>query len=134
MMNAQPLSVNRVGKILCQKRVPLTSYGRRAAAGLSLFVAVISCTQQNRGKSPEQIWKDASPSIVYVTARGVDGKVAQGGDIPKIPSTERYQSILDSFRIHKDFKQMMARSAETASSRCRNLFGVRTTGLIWPLD
>jgi S1-C subfamily serine protease len=47
-------------------------------AAVSLVVAVASCTQQNREKSSEQIWKDASNSIVYVTARGVDGRVAQG--------------------------------------------------------
>lgn len=40
--------------------------------------AIGSCTQESKEKSPEQIWKDASGSIVYVTARGVDGKVAQG--------------------------------------------------------
>ncbi len=43
-----------------------------------LLVAVGSCSQQSREKSPEQIWKDSSSSIVYVTAQGVDGKVAQG--------------------------------------------------------
>ena len=43
-----------------------------------IFWGVVSCSQQPKEKSAEQIWKDASGSIVYVTARGVDGKVAQG--------------------------------------------------------
>lgn len=37
-----------------------------------------SCSQPRTPKSAEDIWKDDSTSIVYVTARGVDGKGAQG--------------------------------------------------------
>src|SRR6266404_7908185 len=43
-----------------------------------LLLRLISCSQQTQEKSPEQIWKDASPSMVYLTARGVDGKLVQG--------------------------------------------------------
>ena len=43
-----------------------------------VLVAVVSCSQQSKEKSPEQIWKDVSGSIVYVTAKRVDGNVAQG--------------------------------------------------------
>ena len=43
-----------------------------------IFLAIGSCTQESKEKSPEQIWKDASESIVYVTARGLDGRVSQG--------------------------------------------------------
>lgn len=53
------------------------SNGRRSVASL-LLLAIGSCTQQSSEKSPEQIWKEASGSIVYVTAKSVDGKVAQG--------------------------------------------------------
>ncbi len=37
-----------------------------------------SCYQPRTPKSAEDIWKDASTSIVYVTARGIDGKGVQG--------------------------------------------------------
>jgi S1-C subfamily serine protease len=50
----------------------------RKTAHCCFLISAVSCSQQNTEKSPEQIWKDVSPSIVYVTARGVDGKVAQG--------------------------------------------------------
>jgi tetratricopeptide (TPR) repeat protein len=44
-----------------------------------LFVTIaVSCSRQPTEKSAEQIWQDDSGSIVYVTAQGVDGKVAQG--------------------------------------------------------
>lgn len=42
------------------------------------FIAVASCSHPRTPISAEDIWKDASGSIVYVTARGVDGKVTQG--------------------------------------------------------
>ena len=50
----------------------------RTAAVCLLLISATSCSEQSKEKSPEQIWKDASGSIVYVTAHGVDGKVAQG--------------------------------------------------------
>jgi hypothetical protein len=37
-----------------------------------------SCTNRVKEKSVEDLWKEVSPSIVYVTARSVDGQVAQG--------------------------------------------------------
>ena len=43
-----------------------------------IFWGIVSCSQQSKEKSAEQIWKDASGSIVYVTAQRVDGNVAQG--------------------------------------------------------
>lgn len=45
---------------------------------VSILLAIGSCSQPRTPKSAEDIWKDASPSIVYITARGVDGKGAQG--------------------------------------------------------
>src|SRR5205809_2121475 len=50
---------------------------RKVATGL-LLLSAISCSQQSKDKPPEQIWKDASGSIIYVTAQGLDGKVSQG--------------------------------------------------------
>jgi tetratricopeptide (TPR) repeat protein len=50
----------------------------RKTTACLLSLGVVSCSQQSKEKSAEQIWKDASGSIVYVTAQGVDGKVAQG--------------------------------------------------------
>jgi Trypsin-like peptidase domain len=50
----------------------------RKTTACLLSLGVVSCSQQPKEKSAEQIWKDASDSIVYVTAQGVDGKVAQG--------------------------------------------------------
>lgn len=38
----------------------------------------VSCTRQPKEKSVEEIWESASPSIVYVTARNVDGSTNQG--------------------------------------------------------
>jgi hypothetical protein len=49
---------------------------RQTSAGL-LLLSAVSCSQQSKEKSAEQIWKDASGSIVYVTAQGVDGQVAK---------------------------------------------------------
>jgi hypothetical protein len=53
-------------------------YSFRKTTAYLLLLGVISCSQQPKEKSAEQIWKDASGSIVYVTAQGVDGKVMQG--------------------------------------------------------
>jgi Trypsin-like peptidase domain len=37
-----------------------------------------SCTNEVKEKSVEDLWKEVSPSIVYVTARNLDGEVSQG--------------------------------------------------------
>lgn len=45
---------------------------------LCTLLAFGSCSQSRTPKSAEDIWKDSSNSIVYVTAESIDGKTAQG--------------------------------------------------------
>ena len=56
---------------LLMSKLPVT-------AGCALTLLITSCSQQVREKSPEQIWRETSESIVFVTARGINGNVAQG--------------------------------------------------------
>jgi hypothetical protein len=60
------------------KQVRTSMSNLRKSGAFLLSLAVVSCSQHVKDKSPEQIWKDAAPSMVYVTARAVDGKVVQG--------------------------------------------------------